>query len=316
MKTDLDTLVNNKNDSTPWILGIDIGGTSLKASCTSIDGKSIQDFALPTRDIDWTEVIDSLFTKVYQIAKNQNTLPSACASTFPGILDGEGVIQGSPNLTSWQGIHLTRILSEGLGCPATSLNDANAALLAESLFREWPADKTLILLTLGTGIGGGILINGKPWYGKFGFAAELGHITAVPNGKKCGCGRRGCVEQYFGAIALETQIKNNFKDSDKKPTIPELFAATEGTLENNLILEACDHLATALSNICSILAPDLFVLGGGISLAGQKLLVPLNKAYISKTSYPGYSLPKIELALTGSEAGTKGTLIIAKDLLK
>lgn len=122
MKTDLDTLVNNNNDSNPWILGIDIGGTTLKASCTTIDDQHIQDFTLSTRDKDWTEVIDALFNKVYEIAKAQKTLPSACASTFPGILDGDGVIQGSPNLSSWQGINLTRILSEGLGCPATSLN--------------------------------------------------------------------------------------------------------------------------------------------------------------------------------------------------
>ena len=205
-------------------------------------------------------------------------------------------------------------------------NDANAAALAESCAGASVGCKSSILLTLGTGVGGGIIINGKPWAGAHGRAGEIGHMILVPDGVPCTCGRSGCVERYCSGTALIRAARQeccNFPDTvilqkaggnmDRINAKQVIDAAKEGDASALRVFNSfVKYLAMTINDITAFFDPDIIVLGGGVSYAGDFLLNSVAELLPRYQMFKALPIPKLALAKLGNEAGIVGAAMLGK----
>jgi glucokinase len=236
---------------------------------------------------------------------------------FPGPLDVErGIVFNPPNLPGWQEVYLKDILEKEMKKPVVLENDANAAALGEYWKGAGRGTKSLVCLTLGTGVGGGVVLEGKVWHGSKGIAGEIGHMTLVKNGRRCGCGNRGCLEAYGASRGIITTMQELLKKErlapEKTITLETMgrWARTEksplGELARRAIREAAQSLGIAIANVANLLNPEIFVLSGGITNLGDYLFDPLREE-VKKRALPkaveGLKIVKAEL---GDNAGVIG----------
>jgi glucokinase len=197
-----------------YSLGIDIGGTGIEYGLVTRDGKVIYEKDYPTRDFDQPE---DLVQKIFNDEKIQLELDKIIGIGI-GAPNGNyfnGTIEFAPNL-HWKGIiPLAKMFEEKFGKPTLLTNDANAAAVGEMIFGNAKDLKDFVTITLGTGVGSGVIVNGQLVYGHDGFAGEYGHIRVVPNGRSCGCGRKGCLETYTSSTGVVRSITE--LDSENKP---------------------------------------------------------------------------------------------------
>lgn len=311
------------------LLGVDIGGTTIKMGITNVDGQMIDKWEIPTQINDkadqipndiWNSIKEKL--SVHQITEDQLIGIGAGAPGF--VIADTGVIAEAVNL-GWRNFPLGERLNQLSGLPVYVENDANIAALGENWLGAGDLSDDLIMITLGTGVGGGIITNGKIISGTNGTAGEIGHMTMVHDGHLCNCGRTGCLETIASATGISRLAEekvNRYQDSSlystyqkkNKLSAKDVFKAYEKNdpCAKEVVSYVLDVLGLAISNMTTVLNPEKILIGGGVSKAGDVLLNPL------KASYQKYALPRIhqgstiEIARLGNDAGIIGGAYLVK----
>ncbi len=270
-------------------LGIDIGGTNIKLGV--VDGNRIlEKFEIPTlaKRSD-TEIISDII-KMCRTIMEKYKIEKIGIGT-PGFVDSEkGVILLASNI-NFKNTPICSMISDALGVPARVGNDANCAVLGEYYAGYGKEYKNMILVTLGTGVGGGIVIDGKPYFGTNGKAGEIGHMCIKSDGEKCGCGRIGCYEKYASVTALcnftreaanenpESLMAHQIKNAGGRVSGKTAFdAMRSGCPVGKAVVEKyIDYIAVGLVSLAYVFRPDIIVIGGAISKEGEYLSVPLRE---------------------------------------
>lgn len=311
-----------------YYIGIDLGGTYIKYGLMSEVGEIIDKGKVPTpAGCCYEETVEAIASAVRGLAKSG---ASVCGLGIgaPGVVDGErGIVLTSGNL-GWVNKPLAQDLSERLGIPVTLTNDANAAAYGEYACGAGSDYKSVVLITLGTGVGSGIVLNGKLYEGNEGAGAELGHEVIRMGGEKCACGRRGCFEAYASATALIRQTKR-VMEKDKQSMLWQLCggdiesvngktafdgAAAGDKTAKRVVNNYLRYLSEGLANIANTFRPEAILIGGGISAQGENLTVPLQKR-VNKLmlGHGTYAPVKILAATLGNDAGLVGAAMLAKE---
>ena len=304
-------------------IGIDIGGTSIKGAAVDSNGRVYERFTMPfIKGEDGEVTIRKLanMVKEYIAANNLDGKVVGIGLGSPGTLDIKNGIVNYANNLGWENLHVADIFHEVLPYPVRLTNDANAASLGEAKYGAGKSYKTIIMLTLGTGVGGGIIINGKLFEGNEGKGGELGHTVIVVDGEQCTCGRKGCLETYASATALIREIKKAMalnKRSLLWKVCPDITmvdgkvpfdAAKQGDKTAIQVLDNyVKYLGEGILNYCNIFRPNVIVLSGGVANAGDYLFDRLNN-YIKERNY-GYKMtPEVKIvpAELGYDSGKIG----------
>lgn len=295
-------------------LALDLGGTNLRLAAIGEDGSIYfrSRAATPNRSSgqDIVDVIVRLAEECRQGAPADSKI-FAIAAAVPATIDkSAGVLRELPNLPALAGVALRDLLTEKLGVPAVLENDANAAAVGENWLGASKGIDDSICITLGTGVGGGLILNRSPFRGKDGTAGEIGHICVEPEGLACGCGGRGCIEQYASATAIVRMARNAGLDVCSAREVSDL--AVSGNAEAvNVFRQMGYYLGITLSSLINLLNPELIVVGGGVS-ASWELFIDHVKAEVSQRAFrqPAERV-KIVRAQLGDDAGILGAARIA-----
>ena len=306
-----------------FAIGVDLGGTNLRAAAITHDGALLEDFQVSTEAAAGRDKVTSnIISGIRQVqAGHDGDKLLGIGIGVPGLIRlEEGVIVASPNLPGWEDFPLRDKLEGELGCPVILENDANAAALGEVWLGAGRDVDDLVLLTLGTGIGGGVISGGKVLHGQDGMAGELGHITVEPHdGALCGCGNYGCVEAHASATAV-TRMAEEAIAAGTSPALAKLAeshggvsarlveeAAQEGDAEAVRIYERMgEALGRALANLVNAFNFPLYLLAGGV-LAGWDRFAPAMFEEVKKRSYTyRQTNTRIEKAQLGNQAGLYG----------
>lgn len=299
-----------REKAAPVRVGIDIGGTTTKIGLVDIHQKLLVSETMDTNAArPAEEVVKEIAEKTLALLEKQGIAMDQCVGAgigVPGTVDAQaGVVRYSNNI-KWDHVELAKMIGEYLPIPVRIANDADCAALGEAVAGAGRECQDVIMLTLGTGVGGGIILDGKIYEGKGIGGSELGHMVIVEGGEPCTCGRRGCLEAYASATALKRDAK---RATGKEMTPEEIFTgAKAGNEDLQKIVESyISRLGTGIVNIVNIFRPQLVILGGGISAQGEELLAPLRE--MMKTGCFGgekSELPEITVAALGNEAGMIG----------
>ncbi len=306
------------------MIGIDLGGTDIKAGLVDAQLNITAQVTLPTQAATGP---DGVVERIVAIIEELRGLPQATAAAVgigtPGPLSPtRGIVYRSANLPGWRDVPLRDNVARRVGMPVTIDNDANVAAYGE--YRADPEIRNLVLLTLGTGVGAGAVVDGRILHGQHENASEWGHMIVHPGGIPCKCGQRGCLEMYASAsnIAKRTaqQIRagaeSSLDDPDSISGRDVADAAKSGdALANKVWDEACHALAIACINIQHALNPQRVLLGGGMGNAGEFLLDAVRRHYRAMHWNLCDDLPEIRLAILGNNAGIIGAAAMARDLI-
>ena len=307
------------NEAT-YLIGIDIGGTSVKCGLLDLDNNFVAQTSIPTNSPrPWQSLVQDIGEMVLRILKENEIAISACRQVgvgCPGTIDSvKGFVPYSNNL-AWENVPLVEELKKYLDLDIKISNDANCAALGEVVAGAAKGCSNAVMLTLGTGVGSGIVINGQVFEGGFPGGAELGHTLLHKDGALCTCGRKGCLEAYSSATSLEKDAQaamiifkdsllNNYDNLDSKivfDCVRQGDLAACGIVYNYII-----SLAEGMTDIINIFRPEKIIIGGGIGLAGDILLKPLSE-YAFKNCFGGNDsfLPTFVSATLGNNAGIIG----------
>jgi glucokinase len=312
----------------PLFAGVDLGGTNFMAALGDADGAMVAEEKQPTAAHEGpAAVLGRIAGAVERLAAAAGRAPSAVGLGVPGLVDfASGETRFLPNLpTQWRGVPAAGILSARLGCPVHLLNDARAATLGESMFGHGRGARTMVLFTLGTGVGGGVVIDGSLRLGPLGAAGEIGHICVQPGGLLCGCGSRGCLETIVSGPALTAEgvrivlsgnapLLHEICGGDVARVSPETLgaAARAGDPGAMGVLDrAGGLLGLAAANVVLTLHPDLIVLGGGVASLDELLIEPMRRAlgaHVRMFPVDGVRIARSQL---GDRAGVFGGLAAA-----
>ena len=310
-------------------VGVDIGGMSIKVGIVDENGNIvIKDRVVTQRNSKLD--IDNTANLILKLLKDKNLTVkdiSGVGIGCPGAVNSvTGIVDFLPNL-DWHNVELVNKMKEKLDTKIIISNDANVAALGEVIYGCAKGYKTCVMFTLGTGVGGGIIIDGKLFEGNESKGAELGHTTLILDGEPCGCGRRGCIEAYVSATALINQTKKAM-NSDKNSKMWDFVGGDIEKVDGRTAFEsaklgdktACDvrdtyvkYLAESMMSMFNIFRPEAFILGGGVSAQGDYLIDRV-KEYCEKFDY-GYKaapIPEILVATLGNDAGIIGAAALVK----
>ena len=309
-------------------IGIDVGGTKILGGVVDESGS-----VLATARTDTPRQGGRVLTQaIADIAKEllvDHNVTSIGVSAAGFVSSDRKTMLATPNIADWNGVDLDYELTDLIGLPVIIENDANAAAWGEAKFGAGRNQAHMMMLTVGTGIGGGIVVNGALYRGAFGIAAEFGHIRVVPDGHLCGCGARGCFEQYASGNALLRHAREAISAS---PEIARnLLSRGDGTvagLTGSAITEAAREgdpvalaaftttgqwLGAGIASLSVILDPACVVIGGGVIEAGEILLKPTREALERTMPFAGkHPSPRIISAELGNEAGLVGVADLAR----
>lgn len=300
-------------------MGLDVGGTFVKGIIIDEKGGIVCENSVPT--VTGEGLADCIETLAETLVHNAGVVFSAIKGAgvgCPGLIDsknGEVVFAGNLELKKYP---LKKLLEEKLGIPVKICNDANAAALGEARFGAGKGYKDSVLVTLGTGVGGGIVIGGKLFEGYKSAGAEIGHMVIEHGGAKCTCGRRGCFEVYCSARALTARTKWAMEE-DTSSAMWKTY--TYDTADGRTAFEYMDtdrtakqvvdwylkYLNCGIANIANIFRPQIIMLGGGVAAQGTRLSAPLQEM-LNKEIFAGtdYASVKVECATLGNKAGAFG----------
>ncbi len=304
-------------------IGIDIGGTSIKGAAVDSNGRVYETFSMPFVKGEPGEITVKKLASIvkeyiasFDLEKKIVGIGIGC----PGTLDiKNGVVNYSNNL-GWNNLPLVDIMHEQLPYPIRLTNDANAASLGEAKFGAGKSYETIIMLTLGTGVGGGIIIDGKLFEGNEGKGGELGHTVIVVDGEQCTCGRKGCLEAYASATALIRDAKKAMRSNKRSlmwkisPDIDlvggkvPFEAAKQGDPTAMAVIDNyVKYLGEGILNFCNTFRPNVIVLSGGLANAGAFLFDKVNK-YVEERYYGYKSTPAVKIvpAELGYDSGKIG----------
>ena len=286
-------------------IGIDVGGTNLKFALVNKKGRILKEIILPTfGHLGKAMVLERVIEGVKQISSGikKTKIPGLGLGT-PGLVDAKGVVRGHTNIKGWADIPLKKILEKEFNLPAFIDNDANVMTLAEWACGGAKGAKNVVCLTLGTGVGGGIIIDGKLYHGTTLSAGEIGHIPINYKGPKCMCGNIGCLERYIGNKYITARAN----------LTPKLLAdrARKGDKAALKVWdEVAECLSAALSGVINFINPEKIIIGGGVANAGDALFKPLRKKVMEKAMPIPARRAKILKAVLGERAGVIGAAML------
>ncbi|MGI8743093.1 MAG: ROK family protein [Bryobacteraceae bacterium] len=292
-----------------YSIGVDLGGTNLRAAAITRSGQAMAKISGRAQLSHGRDtVVDDIVASIEKLRNDcgPGELKGVGIGVPGFILMEKGVILGSNNLPEFEGFPVRDVIEQKLGTSVILENDANAAALGEKWIGAGRDVNDLVLLTLGTGIGGGIISDGKVLRGFLGMAGELGHMTVVPNGNPCGCGNRGCLEKHASATAITGMARMMHLGID--PTSEDVFKmAVAGDEKAKMIFDAMGGaLGIALATLINIFNFPLFLLSGG-PLPAWDFFAPAMKAEVQRRSFAyRNSGTRIDKAILGNEAGLFG----------
>lgn len=308
--------------------GVDLGGSTIAVALADRSGTVVAEAETPTYSHEGPiAVVQRIGKMIAGLAAEIGVPPQAIGMGVPGLVDvSTGITRFLPNLpTQWRDVPVADRLQAELGCPVYLLNDVRAATLGELEFghgRTSHDQLTMAFFSIGTGIGGGIVVEGKLRLGPLGAAGELGHQTLLPDGPRCGCGNRGCLEALASgpaitaegirlmAMGLAPKLFELVEGMFDRITPREMLASGDETTQE-AIQTAAQYLGIAVANVVTILHPELIVLGGGVAELGDALLIPVRAEVRRRVGmFPTHDI-RIEKSLLGDRAGILGAVALA-----
>ncbi|WP_067927153.1 ROK family protein [Alicyclobacillus shizuokensis] len=300
--------------------GVDVGGTAVKTAVLNEDGVIIAKREFPTEAERGFEDLAQRLSRILDELRQEAglTVEDVCGVGVgvPAFLDGD-VIREAVNL-GWHNVPLRQYLEDALHKPVRVDNDANVAGLGEAWKGAGAGARTALCVTVGTGIGAGIVIDGKIYRGVNGSAGEIGHMVVRPGGRLCNCGNHGCLETLASASALVREAKRlqsvgELPDDLEIDGAQPIFALAEAgnKVAAGIIWDAGHWLGYGLASTASVLNPDVIVVGGGVSKAGEELLRPVRAAFVEYSASRVHEAVEIRLASLGNDAGVVGAARLA-----
>jgi glucokinase len=309
-----------------YAIGIDIGGTKIAGALVDPDGRIVLEERVPSPAGDPAAMVDAVVGLIQRLSANHEVIGAGVAAA--GFIDADqSTIIYAPNI-SWRNEPFKAKLEAKLDIPVIIENDANAAGWAEYRYGAGKGYKHMIMLTIGTGVGGAVITDSHMLRGGFGIAGELGHLRVVPDGRLCGCGQHGCLESYASGSALLRSAKELVASSDPLGNRLREIEAEAGQLTGGEVYQAIlEHdagalkilsdlgawLGQAIGSFTAILDPEIVVIGGGVSAAGDLLLNPIREAYLAHLPARGY---RPELKIVGAEFVNDAGVVGAADLVR
>ncbi len=312
--------------TTPLFAGLDLGGSFLKYAVGDGSGKILYKNRKPSRaDQSEEEVFNVMYEAIEElqsVAVRNNGELVAVGVGSPGSIDFEKgkMIGTTPNIVNWANVDIRGNLEKRFGLPVWADNDANIMAFAESRNGAAKGKRNVICATLGTGIGGGILIDGELYRGSGYSAAEFGHIVIVHGGLPCNCGGRGCFEQYASAPAMVRHYQAVLAASGK-PAPPNLSTvvlfrhAAAGEPEAKEAIEiTLDYLGTGFASLVNVFNPEMLVIGGGVAEAGDEFIAQIKQAIEHKAMKAALRGLQVVRAALGNDAGFIGGISLAAEM--
>ena len=313
-----------------YYIGIDLGGTNTAVGLVNEEGRIIAKTETPTlASRPYQELIKDMAAcakKVMEEAKITEDELHSIGVGIPGVADKDGMVIFCTNL-GWRNVPLRAELQQYINKPVYMDNDATVAGWAEYQAGVSRGTDSSVFMTLGTGLGGGIVMNGKIWAGAHGAGSELGHLVIEVDGVPCTCGKRGCAERYCSATAIIRMAREACADApnclimravegdmDKINAKVVFDAAKEGdSVAMQVFNRFVKYLAIAINNVISFIDPDMIILGGGVSRAGDFLLDAVKAALPEYLFYPTLKQPELRIASLGNDAGIIGAALLGKE---
>lgn len=301
-----------------YCFGVDVGGTSVKMGLFDMEGTILDKWEIPTRTAEaglaiLPDIADAVKAKM---AEKSITIEETAGVGVgvPGPVDAKGVVSTAVNL-GWNNINVKSILNELLGMPVAAGNDANVAALGEMWKGGGQGYKTLVAITLGTGVGGGIIIDGQILTGATGAAGEIGHVHVDDNETVvCACGNKGCLEQFASATGIVRLAMNKLKATNKPTMLTQRPISAKAVFDavkagDEVAIEIAEqfgsYLGKELAAVAGIINPEIIVIGGGVSKAGSIVLDYIRKYFIPNV-FVGSRDAVFALATLGNDAGIYG----------
>jgi glucokinase len=319
-----------KDDSRVLVLGIDLGGTKILSAVVDEEGKIVsRDHSVTPAAKGQAAVMQAIQESVQRALSSAEIDVDRLAAIgigAPGPSNPEkGILYTSPNLPGWEDVPITKVMHDTFGRRVFLINDANAAALAEYRFGAGQGSSHLIYITISTGIGGGIVLDGRLYIGSIGTAGELGHMTIDHQGPACNCGNIGCWETLASGTALAKEAQKRLRDHaesamrDMVSGRLELVsaevvqkAAEQGDeLAQELIRQTAYYVGVGLANIINIFNPDAIVIGGGVSNMGDRLLAPAIKTAEERAHKMAFRSVRFAVAGLGRNSGVLGAAALA-----
>jgi glucokinase len=328
--------MSNKGRAVKPVIGVDIGGTKIMTAIFTSAGKMTAREVTPTlAGEDVPVIIERLFKSIDSILDHNGLVTTEVAGIGVACAGGIDSIRGvvvtpSPNIKRLANVPLAEILHEKYRAKAFIVNDASAAALGEHRYGAGRGVKDLVLFTLGTGIGGGIIADGRLYLGALGGAGELGHMTVDAHGPLCGCGNTGCLEMLASGRAVEREATSRLKKGEKsillnmvKGDIESITAEHVGEaarsgdpLAVEVITRAAYYLGIGMVNVVNIFNPEMVICGGGMAELGDMLIAP-GRRMVAERAFSISSLAvRIVTAQLGNEAGAYGAAAFVRERLK
>jgi glucokinase len=313
--------------------GIDIGGTNVKYGLVDAQGNILFKEQRPTVADKGPEPLLHLVANIGErlllvAAEEEREVPWLGIGT-PGSIDfRSGTVTGySPNIPGWLGTSIGDFMRDRLNLPVYVDNDVNVVALAEHRFGAGIGHSSVVCVAIGTGVGGGLIINNRVWRGGTHGAGEIGHMIIDPDGPSCRCGRKGCLEAFCSSAAIITRCKGKLKggltpafeellNGDLESlTIKKLFAAARkrDDLAREVIVETADYLALGLANVLNLLNPDLVIIGGGIADGGAGFVEEVARNLHARVDGTAVGQTKVVKATLGNSAGFIGAGILGDE---
>ena len=311
------------------IIGVDVGGTKIAAGVVDAEGRILRTARRPSPRRDPEAVLAEVASVVAELRESSaDDIVGVGIGVAGGVDQTRSFVYFAPNLV-WSQVRVRDIVESAIELPVIVENDGAAAAWAETRFGAGRGRSHVVVVTVGTGIGGGIVVDGHVMRGAHGLAAEIGHMNAVPDGRPCGCGRTGCWEQYASGNALVREARE--LAATRRPEAGILLSLGDGTPEGvqgshiTRAAEAGDPVAIeafaivgswlghGLADLTAIVDPDAFIVGGGVSEAGGLLLDSAQRTFLEK-NHAGRDrpLPELLMAQLGNDAGIVGAADLAR----
>jgi glucokinase len=304
-------------------VGVDVGGTKIAAGLVTPEGKLLNETRYSTAD-EPEKLLDSLARAVGEAAKDG--VEAACLAVPGLILASEDKVIFSPNLHAIEGLYLKSELESRTGLTITVENDANAAAWGEFVFGAGREVENLVFLTLGTGVGGGVIVEGQLLRGSQGAGGELGHTTLHATGPRCNCGNRGCFEIMASGLAIERRARElaaEKPDSDLAKVVTDTrgfsgeqiteLASEDDALAISILRETGVWLGIGIAGFVNVFNPEAVAIGGGVAEAGELILESARREVHLRARSPSRDLAEIKPATLGGKSGMLGAAALARN---
>ncbi len=307
-------------------VGVDVGGTKIAAGVVSPEGELLNEVRYPTANMR-ERLLSSIATAIAEVSKGYD-VGGVCLAVPGFILSGANKVLSAANLDAIEGVPLGEELGDRTGLPVVVENDANAAAWGEFRFGAGRGVDHLLFITLGTGVGSGVISHGTLLRGARGTGGELGHVTVQATGPRCGCGNRGCLEALASGSAIRRQAREMAKERPES-ALGRLGAAREVLGEDVLRLaregdeaalhvlrEAGTWLGIGLAGFVNVFDPEVIAVGGGVSEAGDLILEPARRELQLRSSSPSRGLVEVRESTLGPKSGILGAAALARSANK